>query len=110
MGNQYIQDGELIDHTPGSAIAAAGVVVGTDRAFVAPRAIAANALGSVATSGVFQLAKTTGQAWTFGQKLFWVTGTSRVSSDANAGANKVIGYAAAAAATADVEGLVLLGT
>ncbi len=107
MGVQYVQDGEFLDYTPGAAVAAGDVVVATDRVFVAPRAIAANTLGSVATRGVFRLLKTTAEAWTFGQRLYWNAGTSRVTT--TVGTNKVIGYAAAAALAADTEGNVLLG-
>ena len=107
MGNQYIQDGEFLDYTPGSAVAAGEVVLLTDRVFVAPRPIAASTLGVVATRGVFNLQKTTGEAWTQGQKLYWAAGTSKVTTTAST--NKVIGYAAAAAASGDTEGKVLLG-
>ena len=109
MASQFIQDGELLDYTAGgSAVAAAQIIAGTDRAFVAPRAIAANSLGSIATSGVFQLPKATGTAWTLGQKLYYDSSEDEVVTDS--GANKVIGYAAAGAASGAAEGLVLLGT
>ena len=108
MANQYIQAGNFIDYTPGSAVAAGDPVILTDRVLVAPRAIAANTTGSLATSGVFKLQKTTSQAWTLGQKLYWDGATSKATSVA--GSLKVLGYAAAAAGSADTEGLVLLGT
>ena len=43
--------------------------------------------------GVFSLPKTTSEVWTPGQKLYWVTGTGKVSS--TAGANLLIGVACA---------------
>lgn len=107
MANQFLQDGELLDYTPSSAVAAGDVVLLTDRVFVAPRAIPANTLGSVATCGVFQIQKTTGEAWTMGQKLYWNAGTSKATTTSST--HKVIGYAAAAAASGAVEGPVLLG-
>lgn len=107
MANQFVQEGQFLDYTPVAAVAAGAPVIVTDRVFVAPRAIAANELGSLATSGTWKLQKTTGQAWTLGQRLYWDGGTSKATSVA--GALKVLGYAAAAAASGDTEGLVLLG-
>lgn len=107
MANGFVQDGELLDYTPSSAVAAGEVVLVTDRCFVAPRAIAANEKGSLQTRGVFTIQKTTGEAWTLGQKLYWVAGTSKAST--TAGSNKVLGYAAAAYASGATEGNVLLG-
>jgi predicted RecA/RadA family phage recombinase len=107
MATQFVQEGSLIDYTPSSAVAAGDVVVATDRVFVAPLAIAANKLGSLATTGVWKLPKTTGTAWTFGQKLYWNDSGDLATTSASG--NKVLGYAAAAAASGDAEGLVLLG-
>ena len=108
MANQFVQAGKLIDYTPsGAAVSAGQVVLCTDRVFVAPLAIADGALGSLATEGVWTIQKTTGEAWTLGQKLYWVAGTSKAST--TAGSNKVMGYAAKAAASGDTEGNVLLG-
>jgi predicted RecA/RadA family phage recombinase len=107
----YQQAGEFIDYTPGSDVAAGAVVAGTDRAVIAPRAIASGALGQVQTSGVFRdVPKTTGTAWTFMQKLYWDVADGEVTTLPDSGTNKVIGYAAAAAASGDAVGDVLLGT
>lgn len=111
MSSYYSQAGEFLDYTPGSAVAAGAVVVGTDRAVIAPRAIAAGELGQVQTTGVFKLVpKTTGTAWTFMQKLYWDAADGEVTTLPDSGTNKVIGYAAAAAGSADATGDVLLGT
>jgi predicted RecA/RadA family phage recombinase len=107
MATQYVQDGEFIDHTPGSAVAAGQVVIATDRVFVAPRPIAANTLGVLQTRGVWRLPATAAETWTFGQKLYWDGGTGKLTNVA--GALKVIGYANAAKATTVAEGDVLLG-
>ena len=108
MATEYVQDGEFLDYTPSSAVAAGDVVVLTNRVFVAPKPIAASALGQLATRGVWRLPKTTGTAWTAGQLLYWnAAGTlvTTVSTD-----NQIIGHAAAAATSAATEGLVLLGS
>jgi predicted RecA/RadA family phage recombinase len=108
MGTQYVQDGEFLDYTPGSAVAAGDVIVLTNRVFVAPKPIAANELGQLATRGVWRLPKTTGTAWTAGQLLYWNAAGPLVTTSASG--NQIIGHAAAAAASADAEGLVLLGS
>ena len=48
------------------------------------------------TTGVFSLAKTSAQAWTEGQKIYWDAGNARADSDSTVGA--LIGVAAAVAA------------
>lgn len=55
------------------------------------------------TAGVFELAKTTGQAWTEGQKLYWKVSTSKLTSTATDG--QLVGVATAAAASGDTTGL-----
>lgn len=107
MANQFVQEGNLVDYTPGSAVAAGSLVVCTDRVFFAHRAIAASELGSLTTRGVIKYAKTTGEAWTFGQKLYYAAGTDKLTTTAST--NKIAGYAAAAAASGDTEGSCLLG-
>lgn len=107
MANQFVQQGEKIDFTPSSAVAAGTMVLFGERVFFAELAIPANTLGSLRTTGVVQYEKTTGEAWTVGQKLYWNAGTSKLTTTSST--NKVAGYAAAAAASGAVEGLCLLG-
>lgn len=105
---KYIQDGDFLNYTPsGAAVTAGQPVLCGDRVFVAPNAIADGVLGALATEGVWEFGKTTGEAWAFGQKLYWVAGTSKAST--TAGSNKVCGYAAAAAVSGATVGNVLLG-
>jgi predicted RecA/RadA family phage recombinase len=94
----YYQDGDLIDHTPTGAVAAGDVVQIGKLVGVAPRPIAANALGAVAIEGVFYLPKPTGAGTDYaaGSKVYWysgaaVTGVTGVQA----------GYTIAAAATTD---------
>lgn len=56
--------------------------------------------------GVFELPKATGQAWTQGAKLYWSAGNSNFTTTATG--NTLVGVAAAAAASGDTVGLVLL--
>ena len=91
--------GEFIDYTPGGAIAAGDVVVQGDLVAVATRPIAANELGAVAVSGVFDFAKNTNVAYTVGTILYW-DDTNNVVTTTSAG-NKQIGKAVRAAATTD---------
>ena len=108
MANKYVQDGNSINYTPsGAAVSAGQAVLCSVRVFVAPRAIADGELGALQTSGVWTIQKTTSEAWTFGQKLYWNAGTSKATTTAST--NKVLGYAAAVALSAATEGSVLLG-
>lgn len=60
----------------------------------------------LATEGVFSLPKTTGEAWTQGQQLYWVTSTKKFTT--TPGANISYGTAHAAAASGDTSGEVTL--
>jgi predicted RecA/RadA family phage recombinase len=106
MASQYVQDGEFLDYTPGSAVAALAVVVATDRVFVAPRAIAANEPGVLATRGVFKLPKLSTDTPTFGDTIYWDDTNDRCTTTAST--HKVIGYAVAAYADGTTEMDVLL--
>lgn len=101
----YVQNGCMIDHTPGSAVAAGDVVVINKLVTVAPRPIAANTLGAVAVEGVFFLPKPTGAGTDYaaGSKVYMfngnaVTGVTGVQA----------GYVVAAPATTDTSVKVLL--
>jgi len=94
----YIQDGDLIDYTPATGVAAGDVVQINKLVGVAPRPIAANTLGAVAIEGVFAFPKPTGAGTDYaaGSKVYLynnqaVTGSTGVQA----------GYTVAAAATTD---------
>jgi predicted RecA/RadA family phage recombinase len=59
------------------------------------------------TEGVFSLPKTTSEAWSIGQALYWNTGTSKFTTDASK--LPVGARAAAAAGSSATTGAVLLG-
>ena len=99
----YSQDGDLLDYTPTGAVAAGDVVQIGTLVGVAPRPIAANALGAVAVDGVFFFPKPTGVAYPQGTKVYWY-GSSAVTGVTGVQA----GYVAKAAASADATVPVLL--
>lgn len=101
----YVQDGDLIDYTPSSAVAAGDVVVLNDLVTVAPRPIAANKLGAVAVEGVYALPKATG-AIGQGAIVYWDATAGNVTTTATG--NKRAGKAAAAAASGDATVRVLI--
>lgn len=106
MATQLVSDGAFLDYTPNSDVTAGDVIVLQDLVAIAPRDIAANTLGSVATKGVWRLPKNNSQAFSIGQKLYW-DATNDVLTITATG-NKLAGCAAAAAGASDTEGLVLL--
>ena len=60
MDAKFIQDDETIDYTPSANVAAGEVVVIGELVAIAPRPIPANTLGSLATEGIFDIAKAAG--------------------------------------------------
>ena len=83
----YVQDGDLLDYTPGSAVAAGEVVVIGSLVGVAPRPIAANALGSLAIDGVWSMPCATGATGAQGSAINWyaVSGVAHASTGVAAG-------------------------
>lgn len=67
----YVQDGDLLDYTPSSTVAAGDVVVIGSLVGVAPRPIAANSLGSLAIEGVWEFPVTTGATAAQGAAINW---------------------------------------
>jgi predicted RecA/RadA family phage recombinase len=90
---QFIQDGLNIDHSPGSDVIAGDVIVQGDLIGIAKIDIPANTLGALATTGVFDVPKTTGvgEAIPAGTKVYWDEGDQVAKEDAEAGANKYLG-------------------
>ena len=99
--SKFISDGNKLDYTPGSAVSAGDVVVIGEIVASAPSAIAASTLGHVQIEGIIRLPKDTGSgtALTQGTKVYWDAGNQVVTT--TAGANKVAGYVAKAAAAGD---------
>jgi len=97
----FVHDGSSIDYTPSAAVAAGDVVVQADLIGVARTPIAANALGSLAVRGVFDVPKATGggSAIAVGSTVYW-DATNKVATTTAAG-NKLLGKTIKAAADAD---------
>ena len=97
----YVQHGDVIEFTPSSALTAGQpVLVGTSLLTIATQPIAANAAGSVATEGVWSIAKATGNSTAInaGTVLYWDNANSVVTS--NSTGTVRCGFAASTAANA----------
>ena len=83
----YVQKGDVLDYTPGTAVAAGDVVVIGSLVGVAPRPIAANALGSLAVEGVFSMPCATGATGAQGSSINWyaTSGVAHASTGVTAG-------------------------
>lgn len=102
----YIQNGDVVTvPAPTTVASGAPVVVGSIFG-VAQFAATIGAPVEVARKGVFSLPKAAAQAWTVGATLYWDAAAGVVTN--TAGANKIIGAAAAVAANPSSTGLVLL--
>jgi len=104
---RFIHDGNSIDYTPGSAVAAGDVVVQSNVVGIAKLDIAASALGALAVTGIFDVVKATG-AIDAGAAVYWdaagnpVGGTAGSgAATATAGGNKFMGWAVKAAGNND---------
>ena len=94
----FIHDGKAIDYTPGANVSAGDVVVQNDLVGIAKLDIAADALGALAVTGVFDLPKTAGagEAIGAGAKVYWDVADGVAKTDSEAGANKYLGKTVAA--------------
>jgi len=83
----YVQEGHVIDHTPASAVAAGDVIVVGALVGVAPRAIAANSLGSLVVEGVVEMPVATGATGAQGSAINWnaTSGVAHASTGVAAG-------------------------
>ena len=84
----YVQDGDLFNYTAGGfAVAAGEVVVIGSLVGVAPRPIAANALGSLAVEGVWELPCASGATGAQGSAINWyaTSGVAHASTGVAAG-------------------------
>jgi predicted RecA/RadA family phage recombinase len=113
MEATFVAEGNRIDYTPVSAVAAGDVVMIGSIPTIATAAIAAGALGSVATSGIFDVLKGA-ETYTAGDAVYWdVDGTPTGGSTTgcatdNASLGELMGVAIADAATDDTTVRIML--
>lgn len=110
MAQNFIQSGDVLDYVngTGSAIASGDVVIVGSLAGIALVDIPDTETGAVQLEGIFKIGKTTSLVITQGDKLYWNTGTKKVTKTVT---DKFIGTAAASALSADTVVYVnLLGT
>ena len=103
MTARFIHDGNSIDHTPSTDVAAGAVIVQGDLIGIAKVPIPAGTSGALAVTGVFDVPKATGvgSALGSGVKVYWDAGNSVATTDDNAGANKYLGKTVDAASDDD---------
>lgn len=82
-----VQKGDVLDYTPASAVAAGDVVVIGSLVGVAPVAIAANKLGSLAIDGVYSMPCASGATGAQGSAINWyaTSGVAHASTGVAAG-------------------------
>lgn len=103
----YIQPGEsLTIPAPADVLSGAGVKAGVLFGVAQHNALS-GADVSIATTGVFELAKTSAQAWTVGAAIYFIPGSGLCTTAATSG-NLLIGVAAVAAANPSATGIVRL--
>ncbi|MCX5571477.1 DUF2190 family protein [Kaistia nematophila] len=102
----FIQPGDTVTvPAPADVVSGAGVLVGKLFGVANFDAKSGDPV-EISRSGVYELAKTSGQAWTVGA-LIYFDGSKATTAD-NSGANPKIGYALAAAANPSATGIVVL--
>lgn len=104
----FIQPGDTITvPAPADVASGAGVLVGKLFGVASSDAKSGDPV-EISRSGVYELAKTSAQAWTVGA-LIYFDGSKATTADAS-GANPKIGYALAVAANPSATGIVVLST
>jgi predicted RecA/RadA family phage recombinase len=106
MSNNFIQPGETLPLiAPYDVSAGGGALVGSIFG-IASENVLEDAPGEFETCGVFEHAKTSAQAWTQGQKIYWDNTNKRFDSDGTLG--PLVGVAALPAANPTATGTVRL--
>ncbi|MFO7958339.1 MAG: DUF2190 family protein [Candidatus Brocadiia bacterium] len=100
---KFVQEGSAIDYTPSSDVSAGDVVVQGELVGVSRLDIAADTLGALAVTGVFDFPKATGvgEGIAAGANVYWDEAEGQAGTDSETGANKLIGKTVAAAGDDD---------
>lgn len=91
MTKKFIQPGEVIDYTAGSALTAGTIVLIGNRIGVLLSDLANGETGPAQVTGVFELNKLSTDVVTQGALLYWDAGNSRLTVTAST--HKLAGYA-----------------
>lgn len=106
MATNFVQPGEILALVaPYTRTSGQGALIGSIFG-VATSDVASGSTGEFAVEGVWTLAKTSAQAWTQGQKVYWDDTNKRCDSDGTLG--QLIGAATVAAANPSASGSVRL--
>lgn len=106
--NNYVQPGGALTVTiPGAKTKGDGVQVGTKIFGIAHETYSSGATGVIWTEGVFDVAKTTGQAYAAGAAVWWNDTTAKLTS--GTGANLEAGVVVVAAGSSDTTARIKLG-
>ena len=107
MAKNLVQPGHVVEYAaPYAVVSGAGALIGT-RFGVAMVTLANAERGNFAMDGVWRIAKATGEAWTEGAKIYWDNTNKRLTT--TSASNTLVGTAAAAAASGDTLGNLLIG-
>lgn len=99
MAKKFIQPGEVIEYTAGSALSSGAVVLIGNRIGVLLTDLANGEVGVAQVTGVWELTKLSTDVVTQGALLYWDAGNSRLTTTASS--HKQAGYAWAAASGTD---------
>lgn len=106
MATNYIQEGDTLPLTaPYDCASGQGALFGSLFG-VALANVSSGVSAAFAIEGVFQLPKTSAQAWTVGAKIYWDNTNKECTTTATS--NTLIGCAAEAAANPSATGIVRL--
>jgi len=105
----FVRDGDTKKFTAGSALGAGvGVLLGPSLVGIVTNDVANGAVGEAMLTGVFDVAKATGAAWTDGLKLYWDDTAKNFTTTSNTGANAFAGTADGAAGSSAAVGRINL--
>lgn len=102
----FFQEGNSIDHTPGSALAAGEVVPLGGFVGIATRVIVAGELAALKIRGLWKVTKQTGVAWTRGDVIYWDNAANQANK--TSAGNTRMGVTTIDAASGDTSGYVLV--
>lgn len=103
----FVQHGDTLTVPAPADVLSGAVVISGSLIGIAEHDALSGADVAVKTSGVFELAKVSAQAWTLGAKIYWAAGAGNATTTATD--NTLIGIAVAAAANPSATGLVKIG-